>query len=157
DSQKFFDYAEKAFGPKAWLYQWEGQRLRQLERELCQQASAVTLVSQAEAELFRTVCPNDKTLALKNGVDLDYFRPSSQKPQPKRCVFVGALDYPPNIDGIRWFCREVWPRVRQSHPEATLAIVGRQPAPAVRCLSEIAGVEVVGSVPDVRPHVASAS
>jgi len=157
DSQKFFDYAAKASGPKSWLYRWEGNRLRRLEQQLCQRASAVTLVSQAEAELFRTACPNDKTIALPNGVDLDYFRPARQSPQPKRCVFVGALDYPPNIDGIGWFCREVWPHVRSAHPEATLAIVGRQPVPAVQRLGAIAGVEVVGSVPDVRPHVAAAS
>jgi sugar transferase (PEP-CTERM/EpsH1 system associated) len=157
DSQKFADYAAKGSGPKAWLYRWEGARLRQVERRLCQRSAAITLVSEAEAELFRHSCPNDKTIAVKNGVDLEFFSPVDQAPQSKRCVFIGALDYPPNIDGIGWFCNEVWPHLRATHPGATLAIVGRQPVPAVRRLDAIPGVEVIGSVPDVRPHVAAAS
>lgn len=157
DSQKFLDYANAAPFWKRWLYQLEGQRLRALEKAIASRAQAVTLVSEAEADLFRGFCPNDRTWAIANGVDLDYFSPRSGQSTPNRCVFVGALDYPPNIDAMQWFCREVWPRVRAALPDATLAIVGRNPAKGVRQLSPVAGVEVIGSVPDVRPHMAAAS
>ena len=157
DSQKFLDYARSSRGLQAWLYRFEGKRLQRVERKLCQRAQAVTLVSEAEANIFRSACPNDKTSVVKNGVDLEYFRPAVQSPKLRHCVFVGALDYWPNIDGIGWFCREIWPQIRRQHPTATLAIVGRQPVPAVRQLAAIEGVQVLGSVPDVRPHVAEAA
>src|SRR5262249_41087818 len=73
------------------------------------------------------------------------------------CVFVGALDYYPNIDAACWFCQHVWPEVRRRHPEARLLLVGRNPAPAVRRLDKTPGVTVVGQVPDVRPFVARAA
>src|SRR5262249_9412746 len=76
---------------------------------------------------------------------------------PFRCVFVGAMDYVPNVDGATWFCGEVWPEVRRRWPEARLALVGRSPTPEVRALAKVPGVEVVGPVPDVRPQVARAS
>lgn len=157
DSQKFFDYANATSFWKAWLYRLEGRRLRILERTIARRAGAISLVSEAEAEIYRGFCPNDKTLAMPNGVDLHYFQPQPGQSVDNRCVFVGALDYPPNVDAMLWFCREVWPRVRAELSDATLSIVGRNPTRAVRELSVAAGVEVVGSVPDVRPHMASAS
>lgn len=157
DSQKFFDYTATARGLKKWLYQLEGQRLRRLECTLPGRVQAITLVSEAEAEIYRSFCPNDRTHAVTNGVDLEYFQPTGKEGRPDRCVFVGALDYRPNIEGIVWFCQEVWPQVLANRPEATLAIVGRNPDQAVRRLATIPGVEMIGAVPDVRPYLAEAT
>jgi sugar transferase (PEP-CTERM/EpsH1 system associated) len=156
DSQKWLDYAAAAKGPRRWLYQAEGHRLRRLERDLAGWACAVTLVSQAEADLYRSFCSAGRVHAVPNGVDLDYFQPQAQAAAPS-CVFTGALDYRPNIDGLCWFCEQVWPRVYQKRPDAKLYLVGRKPAPAVRRLAGLDGVVVVGQVPDVRPHVAGAA
>ena len=73
------------------------------------------------------------------------------------CVFVGALDYKPNIDGAIWFCRNVWPRIREQKPNVVIKLVGREPTREVRALAEIPGVEVIGTVPDVRPYLAEAA
>jgi sugar transferase (PEP-CTERM/EpsH1 system associated) len=163
DSQKWFDYAAASSSPQAWMHRTAGRRLRRLEADLPSWASAVTLVSSAEADLYRRVCRVQATHvhAVPNGVDLDYFRPADTDgaaPADRAvCVFVGALDYRPNVDGATWFCRHVLPLVRRSRPDAQVRLVGRKPAPAVRRLAELPGVELVGQVPDVRPHVASAT
>ena len=73
DSQKWLDYAAAANGLKRSVFALEGRRVRRLECSLPRRAAAITLVSQAEADLYLGFCPNDKTLALHNGVDLDYF------------------------------------------------------------------------------------
>jgi sugar transferase (PEP-CTERM/EpsH1 system associated) len=156
DSQKFFDYAAHARGLKRQLYRLEGRRLRRVECSLAGRVQAITLVSEAEANLFRSFCPNDRTHAICNGVDLEYYQPAEGDGRPGRCVFVGAMDYQPNIEGVVWFCDQVWPQVIAARPDATFAIVGRNPAPAVRRLASLPGVEVIGSVPDVRPHLAEA-
>lgn len=165
DSQKWFDYAAHARGPKRWLYTLEGRRLGAVERRCVERAAAVTLVSEAEAELFRRACPNDRTLAVPNGVDLDYFRPHNNGPRPwqplaaadrTNLVFIGALDYHANIDGLAWFAAEVWPLVRRELPQLTLGLVGRNPAPAIRKLAHLPGIRVFADVPDVRPYLAAA-
>lgn len=157
DSQKFFDYAHAKSAWKAWVYRLEGRRLRNLESTISRSADAVTLVSEAEAKLFRRFCPNDSTFAVPNGVDLHYFQPQREPAVQNRCVFVGALDYPPNIDAMQWFCGQVFQKIRETLPNATLAIVGRNPTSAVRQLADLPGVEVIASVPDVRPYMAQAS
>lgn len=156
DSEKWFDYARTARGWKAWLYRTEGWRLRRLEERLPPRVRAVTLVSEAEATLYRRFCLRGAVHAITNGVDLDYFQPTA-RPDEAGCVFVGALDYHPNVEGTTWFCREVWPTVRRRWPDLTLEIVGRRPGAAMRRLAEIPGVTVVGQVPDIRPHVAKAA
>jgi sugar transferase (PEP-CTERM/EpsH1 system associated) len=156
DSQKWFDYAAAANGLKRAVFALEGRRLRRFECSLPQRASGIILVSQAEADLYLGFCPNDKTMALHNGVDLDYFthQPPTPEPQPNQCVFVGVLDYRANVESLVWFCHEVWPRVLARKPNAIFAIVGKSPAPAVKRLASETGVRLVGCVPDVRPYVA---
>jgi sugar transferase (PEP-CTERM/EpsH1 system associated) len=156
DSQKWLDYAATSRGPRAWLYGLEGRRLRRLEREIALWARALTLVTDAEVGLFRRFCAEGQVEAIGNGVDLDYFAPRPEAAE-EGCVFVGALDYRPNIDGAVWFCREVWPAIHQARPQARMRLVGRQPAPAVQRLTEVPGVELVGQVADVRPYVARAA
>jgi sugar transferase (PEP-CTERM/EpsH1 system associated) len=157
DSQKWFDYAAASRRPLAWLYAAEGRRLRRLEGSLPSWARAVTLVSEAEADLYRAFCERGAVHAVSNGVDLEYFRPQPRQAVEPACVFVGALDYRPNVDAACWFCEEVWPEVRRQRPGAEVWLVGRKPAPAVQRLTEVPGVRVVGQVPDVRPYVARAA
>lgn len=165
DSQKFFDYAAITWGPKRWLYRLEGRRLRRLETSLPGRARAILLVSEPEAELYRQFCPAAQPLVVPNGVDTDYFRPTPDGPAPWRplpaddrtnLVFVGALDYHANVDGVTWFVRDIWPQVRKTLPDLTLGLVGRRPVAAVRRLAEAPGVRVFADVPDVRPYLAAA-
>ena len=186
DSQKWLDYAAATRGPKTWLYRFEGQRMQTLEASLATWAHRLLVVSEAEADIFRAFCPNSPITALANGVDVDYFQPTSlfnrnangvragekatlianaahadgvavKRDMPRGCVFVGALDYKPNIDGAIWFCRNVWPRIREQKPNVVIKLVGREPTREVRALAEIPGVEVIGTVPDVRPYLAEAA
>lgn len=162
DSEKWRQYASSTRGPQRLLYGLEARRLRALEADLRPSVRAVTLVSPPEADLYRRISAATSVAdvhALTNGVDLDYFRPDDRSAGDvsPTLVFLGAMDYRPNIDAVCWFCREVWPNLRQSRPNAIFEIVGRRPADEVRRLAELPGVRVTGAVPDVRPHLARAS
>src|SRR5262249_20677303 len=64
----------------------------------------------------------------------------------------GSMDWMPNIDGAQWFVREALPLIHARHPECTVAIVGRRPAPEIQKLAEAdSRIRVTGTVPDVRP------
>jgi len=158
DSQKWFDFAAVQRGPKKWLYQFEGRRLRKLERNLPTWAEAVSIVSPAETRVYDSFAGEGSGVTAMNGVDLEYFAPVPLDcPVDLACVFVGALDYLPNVDAACWFADEVWPGIRERYPTAEFRIVGRKPAARVQSLHGKPGVVVVGQVPDVRPHVAAAA
>ena len=157
DSQKWFDYADAANGPKHALYSLEGHRVRKLEREIAEWATSTFIVSPAECAVFDGFTRAGAGTVATNGVDLDYFQPESDVPTRPICAFVGALDYFPNIDGAIWFATDIWPAIRMRHPKAEFHIIGRKPTPAVLRLNAIDGVTVVADVPDVRPHLAEAA
>lgn len=165
DSEKWFDYAQASGFLKRGIFQREGTRLRKLESSITDWASGITVVSEPEAEIYHSFRPDGPLRAIPNGVDVDYFSPESTEsdaggtsaPSQSGCVFVGALDYKPNIDGIVWFARAVWPEILRQCPRQTLKIVGRKPVPEVVKLNGIPGVKVVGTVPDVRPFLSQAA
>ncbi len=159
DSQKWFEYARHSWGPMRRIFQIEGRRLRRLEASLPDHVEAVTVVSPQEARLFRSFRPSGRVHVIRNGVDLDYFQPNgaSGTSASDKCVFVGALNYRANLDGVIWFCREIWPQVHTRHPQAAIRLVGSNPAPAARRLARLPGVHLVGEVPDVRPYLSEAA
>jgi len=89
------------------------------------------------------------------GVDLDHFAPRSRMSQPTTdLVFLGSMDWRPNIDGVRWFAADILPLIRRRLPECSLAVVGRLPTPEIRRLADAdARIQVTGTVPDVRPYL----
>ncbi len=102
------------------------------------------------------MAPVARIAVLPNGVDLDYFQPLPDPGRPV-LIFWGHLRYPPNADGIIWFCQEIFPIVREILPDAELLVVGKEPTPDVASLTRVPGVKVVGYVPDLRPYLSQAS
>ncbi|HVD93005.1 MAG TPA: glycosyltransferase [Vicinamibacterales bacterium] len=138
--------------------QWT--RMLRFEADALARFDLVLAVSEADRETFGRLYPRSLRAPLhvvQTGVDTDYFTPASAAPERAHMVFTGSMDWLPNEDGMTYFCREVFPRIRRAEPEATLSIIGRAPTPAVRKLAEIPGVDVTGRVGDVRPHIARGS
>jgi len=162
DSEKWRAYAERASGPKAWLYRREVGRLLDFERRAARQAERVLFISPEEADLFRARAGADLPIDhYPNGVDVDYFDPARAYPDPfpagtRQLVFTGVMDYPPNEDAVRWFAEAVFPALRRDHPDLGFTIVGARPGEAVRALEARPGITVTGRVPDVRPYLAHA-
>ena len=155
DSQKFLDFARNSRGLMSMLFRMEGKRLQRVERRLGNKSDLITVVTQTEADIFQSFADSCPLEVVGNGIDLEYYgntENSSGAEEETDCLFVGALDYRPNIDGIRWFCQEVWPLLLGEGSGATLRIVGRRPAPSVTDLSNLKGVTVHADVPDVRPY-----
>lgn len=158
DSEKWRVYAEMKPWPLSWLYRIEADRLQRYERALAGTYDESVFVAEKEADVFRRGAEGVHARAIPNGVDLDYFRRTEPPSEESRAlVFVGMMDYFPNIDAVCYFAEEIFPLVLAQTPGAVFRIVGRNPGKRVRDLSRRPGVEVVGAVPDVRPYVAGAA
>jgi polysaccharide biosynthesis protein PslH len=155
DSAKWAAYAEAAWWPKSLLYRMEARGVAALEQQAVKQCDAVFLVSEAETRALGISSP--KVSVLGNGVDTEYFKPMDRPASPPSLVFTGTMDYRPNIEGVCWFVRELWPGLKREVADLTFTIVGRNPAPEVLRLADTPGILVTGAVKDVRPHLAAAS
>ncbi|MBI1337961.1 MAG: TIGR03087 family PEP-CTERM/XrtA system glycosyltransferase [Phycisphaera sp.] len=158
DSQKWRAYAKSTWSPKRFVFAAEARRLRRVERGDFDRFDAVTVVSENEAKAYREhVGDHPNLVVVRNGVALDYFHPLEDAGESKTITFVGVLNYRPNADGVIWFVKNVLPKLRQRLPGAKFVIVGRHPTPAVMELGRHEGVEVVGSVPDVRQYLSQSA
>lgn len=156
DSQKWWDYVATSPPPWRWVYQYEATRVRRLERDIVNWAQTTVVVSQAEAQLLDQFTQDGTATVAGNGVDLDYFHPQEMD-ETRTIAFVGAMDYLPNIDAVRWFAKTVWPEIRRQHPGTGFRIIGRNPVSVVQKLAHQPGIIVTGGVPDVRPLLASSA
>ena len=158
DSEKWRQLATERTLPMSWIYGREAKLVRRLETDIGQSSKLVTLVSDAEAELYRDIAnPSSHAIGVSNGVDTEYFQPPSQPRNGQHdntthLVFTGVLDYTPNVEGMIWFCNEIMPKLRELG-NFHLKVVGRRPLGSVLALNHIEGVEIVGEVPDVRPYL----
>ncbi len=159
DSEKLRVYGRVQPFPQSALYALEAGRLARYEGEMASRFDASIFISEAEADIVRARAPGRPFSIIRNGVDLDAFRPSPDGPaEGDPCVvFTGVMGYFPNADAVTFFATEVLPRVRTQVPGARFEIVGRDPSAAVRRLAALPGVTVTGAVPDVRPYLARAS
>ncbi len=158
DSGKWLEYAKWKPFPAAIPYRLEACKLRQYEKKVAQKFDYCTLTTEGELDEFRKLEVDRPHTVIPNGVDASYFQPTSRNGAAKTAIiFLGRMDYFPNIDGIVYFAKSILPRIRTRIPEAQLRIIGSDPAPEVRRLSEAGGVVVTGHVPDVRPYLRDAA
>lgn len=162
DSEKWRQYAEKQSGPMRWLYRREADRLLPYEQRVIEAFDRSFLVSDEEKGVLAQYGPVAKVEGLCNGVDLEYFSPEkvAKDLHPTadcKLVFSGAMDYWPNIEGAVWFAEKIFPKVKKEYPQATFCIAGRNPAEEVLALKKTSGIEVTGTVPDMRDHLATAT
>jgi glycosyltransferase involved in cell wall biosynthesis len=93
--------------------------------------------------------------AVPTGVDVAHFSAVKPARKPRSLVFLGSMDWMPNIDSVHFFVAEIFPLLKAKFPETKFTIVGRNPPQSVRDLAaRDANICVTGTVDDVRPFVA---
>jgi polysaccharide biosynthesis protein PslH len=157
DSEKWYQYARQRFFPLSVIYWLEGFKLRRYERRLAPLFNECTVIAPRERKVLESYGLGIPITVIPNGVDLDFFRNNETQYDARSLIFLGRMDYYPNIDGVTYFCREILPLVRKEVPEATFTIVGSNPVARIKDLARLPGVTVTGEVPDVRPYVRKAA
>lgn len=134
--------------------QLQARRMQEFEGETCRRVRHIIAVSETDASIMRQEYGAQRVYATPTGVDLDYFSNPGTAPATADLVFVGSMDWAPNIEGAEWFVREVLPLIRRHKPECSVSFAGRTPP---RALLDLAAADprvvVTGTVPDVRPHL----
>ncbi len=166
DSELMARFADRCVNPAKRMYaRRTAKLLADAERTLARLCDLHFSVSRREQKFIQSLAPEVPVFLIPNGVHCaehasqplqPYSEPSSASTQPLRVVFVGALDYHANVEGLVWFCHKVWPILIARLPNLALTIVGRNPGPEIRRLGLIGNVELIGEVNDVRPYYAGA-
>ena len=153
-------HLEHASNPLRHAYfKLQADRMYHYERRVSQASGHIVAVSQTDADEMRRLFDVTRVTEIPTGVNIEYFRPPTPPATTTAdLVFVGSMDWLPNVDGVLYFVREILPLIRQVRPETTLAIVGRTPPPKIAQLAVAdPRIQVTGTVPDIRPYLWSSA
>lgn len=135
----------------------EYAKMRRFEPEQVCRFHHVIAVSNADRDLMKNMVDASRISVVPTGVDLARYQyDPAAKPSGPLVVFTGSMDWEANIDGVEFFCKEVWPLVLAKIPAARFRIVGRDPHPRVKKLAS-ESVEVTGTVPSILDHLREAA
>jgi glycosyltransferase involved in cell wall biosynthesis len=131
------------------VFQLEAWKMDRYERATVGRFDRVIAVSDADRDAMAGMVSADRITVVPTGVDTKAFRPTTRNVSPEPVVlFLGSMDWEPNIDGVQYFVETMWPAIRAAVPRARFQVVGRSPAASVRRLASD-DVEIVGTVPSV--------
>jgi len=131
--------------------------VEKIERRLSPRFDLNVLTSERDEGRLRALAPEARTMVVPNGVDTEFFSPSSPDLEvPGRVVFLGPTYMFPNRDAVEFFLDSIWPSVRESCPEATFHTVGKNSANEKARFESRPGTSAVGYVSDIRPAFAAA-
>jgi glycosyltransferase involved in cell wall biosynthesis len=102
------------------LWSWKRR-----ERRLGERFNAITVCSQTDKQYLQNLGVPSPVHVIPNGYQRPAVDPSPRPAKPPRIGFIGVFDHGPNVEGIRWFVRECWPRIKREVPDARLRLVGR--------------------------------
>lgn len=140
-----------------WYINKQWEKVETFERAALNWVDGATAVSTLDQARLLQWRPELTTKMISNGVDLNYFRPAGQPNDRHHLVFSGSMDWRPNQDAARYFVREILPLVKQTHPNIECTFVGRSPPPDIQALENVQGVNITGTVDDVRPYIERAA
>jgi polysaccharide biosynthesis protein PslH len=131
------------------LYRLEERRLRRVEERAWRECARCFAVSDAERDEIAAFTGDPaKVVTVPNGVDPERFAFRPKERGGRDILFLGGMDYAPNLDAARWFLTEIFPLILKQEPQARLLLVGRE----LGRLGELpAGVERHESVAEVLP------
>jgi glycosyltransferase involved in cell wall biosynthesis len=146
ESDIWYSLAVETRQPFAKLYYFSlARRIERIEKESLNRYDALLAISDSDREKF-----------IERGVSVPIFTlyPSLKSSGIKQAVpdereitagFIGSLDWRPNIKGLIWFLKKVWPETKESKNRIKLIVAGRNPAPLIKREMKRAGVDYCGS------------
>ena len=138
---------------KRYYYNLLASRIKKFESSGLHKYDALIPITKADSSCFRKMKYKGPLFTFPFGLDTKEYLQETNPGKIENILFLGALDWSPNIHGLKWFVRKVWPELKNSFPELRLHIAGRNPSRHVQEILNAPGVEFHGEVEDSREYL----
>jgi glycosyltransferase involved in cell wall biosynthesis len=118
---------------------------RSLERELLPRFDRILAPSEYEAAASQKITNSSSAVVYPNGLPMTT---APARAEEDMIAFSGNLEYQPNIDAVAFFHRQIWPALRERHPQLRWRIIGKNPGAVAGIVRGDEGVEFSGAVDD---------
>ncbi len=138
-------------GAAGFAHRVFGRASRALERQWLPRYETVLAASEEDARAVRTIARNARVAVYPNAIPE---RPLPPHADHEAVVFSGNLEYHPNRSAVRFFARDVWPRLREGRPNLVWRLVGKNPGAVAEFTAADPRIEVSGPVEDAVAELA---
>ena len=142
------------FLPKRWYLNFLNKKLRRFELENTNKCDILLPITERDQRIFRLLGFRGTSVVTPVGLHSRDYAPNIKSfSRPVTLGFIGALDWMPNQEGLRWFLDKVWSQIsthqNPKKPHFQLHIAGRN---APNWLKNLKADNVVfhGEVPDAQ-------
>jgi polysaccharide biosynthesis protein PslH len=144
------------------MTRFELGRTERYEGWLPEQFERVLVTSPADQRALISLVPKEikppVITVLRNGVDLDYFKPDpTVEREPATLVISGKMSYHANITMVLYFVEQILPRIWERRPETKLMVVGKDPGREILALANQPNIVITGTVKDLPPYLQQAT
>ncbi len=146
-------HARAARWPASWASARFADAYRELERQWLPHFDVVLATSEEDARRIQLQTRHPRVVVYPNALPET---PCPNVAEENCIVFTGNLEYHPNIEAVRWFRSQIWPRLRERAPALEWRLIGRNPETVARWTSGDARIRVIGPVEDAITEIARA-
>jgi glycosyltransferase involved in cell wall biosynthesis len=134
------------------------RRLQKYEKWACESVDHMVAVSENDLQNIKQLAPHIRASVIPNSLDVEeYLDMATRSTINFDLVFIGKMDYRPNVDAVLWFAENVWPEICSHRSHTTWAVVGQNPHSRLDALRNLSGVTITGKVDSIHPYLAGAS
>jgi glycosyltransferase involved in cell wall biosynthesis len=145
---------------KRLAFKVEAAKMTRYERATVRRFDHVIAVSGHDRDLMSSMVDESRISVVPTGVDLAEYGELANKPAAPGdnpvVLFLGSMDWEANIDGVDFFCRDIWPQINAAVPSARFCVVGRNPPPRITARASDS-IIVTGRVESVLPYLHQAA
>ncbi len=130
------------------------RKLKDYELSVLNDYDGIATISNKDANYFlKNGCKIPLT-HIPFGVDISDYKITKADVEFPSLFHLGAMNWPPNEEGIKWFLDEVWLKIHEKYPNLKFYLAGRM-MPQWLLDLEMPNVEVLGEVDDAREFILS--
>ncbi len=131
--------------------------LKRYELNSLRQFDGIVAITRNDAAFFSQTGVPTPVIDIPFGVHLqDYPIPQAERCTAPSLFHIGAMNWYPNMEGIRWFLDQVWPMIHREFPDLTFTLAGRN-IPGWMYNLRIPHLEIIGEVEDAMKFIRSKS
>lgn len=121
------------------------RKLKQYELSVLNEVSGIAAISDEDKHRMLALGVKKRIRTIPFGIDLRHY-PIHPIDHAELALFhLGAMDWGPNLEGILWFLKSIWPSIHERYPQLKFYLAGRNMSDEISAMN-LPNVMVVGEV-----------
>lgn len=101
------------------------RKLRKFELSYLANYDLLLPITDRDGKQYKALGFKNDIYTLVTGIDASRYQSDLSACNHPTIFHLGSLDWEPNLEGLRWFLANIWPKITKKHPKIKFHIAGR--------------------------------